>query len=84
MNQTRQGHSSKLLVYALPAASLLLNWWAASLCIIALISGFLGVLYGLLQATLGVWLSLLLALASGALLHSVLIAMALTIAVITE
>lgn len=81
MNHILQGKTSRLLIHALPVASLLLNWWAASLCIIALISGFLGVLYGLLQATLGVWLSLLLALASGALLHSVLIAMALTIAV---
>lgn len=84
MNQTLQGHSSRLLVYAFPAASLLLNWWAASLFMISLISGCLSSLYGLMTETPSVWISLIIALASGVFLHSVLIAVALTIAVTAE
>lgn len=84
MTQTIQGQPFNLLTRSLPIASLLLNWWAASLCIVTLFSGCLGTLYGLFQETLEVWLSLLLAVGAGALLHSVVIVLALTICVIAE
>ncbi|MGO1426263.1 MULTISPECIES: hypothetical protein [unclassified Halomonas] len=51
---------------------------------ISLISGCLGSLYGLMTETPSVWISLMIALASGVFLHSVLIAVALTIAVTAE
>ncbi|MDQ7728859.1 hypothetical protein [Halomonas sp. SpR8] len=84
MTQTIQGQPFNLLTRSLPIASLLLNWWAASLFIVTLISGCLGTLYGLFQETLDVWLSLLLAVGTGALLHSVVIVLALAICVIAE
>ena len=84
MNQAIKKPTSRLRLYGLPLASLLLNWWAASLFTLTLLSGGLGAVYGLLQEPHEVWLSLLFAMLGGVLVHSMMIVVALTILIIAE
>lgn len=84
MNQMIKAPTSRLRAYGLPIASLLLNWWAASLFTITLISGCLGTFYGLFHEPHTVWFSLLCAVLGGALIHSMMIVIALTISIVAE
>lgn len=84
MNQMIKALISRLRAYGLPIASLLLNWWAASLFTITLLSGCLGTLYGLLHESHTAWFCLLCAVLGGALIHSMMIVIALTISIVAE
>lgn len=84
MNQMIKTPTSRLLVYGLSIASRLLNWWAASLFIITLLSGCLGMLYGLRHESHTAWFCLLCAVLGGALIHSMMIVIALTISIVAE
>lgn len=74
----------KLLTYCMPAAELLLNWWAAILFIITLLAICSGTLYGLVSKTDGIWVPLILATTAGSLLHSAIIVVALAISVAAD
>ena len=84
MKQIARYHKPKFLTYCLPFATLLLNWWAACLCSITLIAMCFGTLYGLIGEAHSVWLSLLLSVIGGLLLHSAIIAISLAIAVTAD
>ncbi|MGO2241486.1 MAG: hypothetical protein ACTH5D_06990 [Halomonas sp.] len=81
MNDAMLYHKPKLRTRCLPAAMLLLNWWAALLCIITLLALCGGTLYGLMIETNGIWMPMLLSIIAGSLLHSVIIVIALSISV---
>ncbi|PCF93622.1 hypothetical protein [Vreelandella nigrificans] len=81
MNDAMLYQKPKLLTYCLPAATLLLNWWAAVLFIITLLAICGGTLYGLMSETDGIWMPLLLSIIVGSLLHSAITVMALAISV---
>ncbi|TVP52147.1 MAG: hypothetical protein EA345_01320 [Halomonas sp.] len=84
MNEAMLYQKPKLLNYCLPAATLLLSWWAALLFIITLLALCVGTLYGLMSETSGIWMPLLLSTAAGALLHSAIIVVALAISVAAD
>lgn len=84
MNEAMLYQKPKLLAYCLPAATLLLNWWAALLFTIVLLAICGSTIYALMSQTNAIWVPLLLSIIGGSLLHSALIVMALTVSVAAD
>lgn len=84
MNEAMLYQKPRLLTYCLPAATLLLNWWAAIIFIITLLAICGGTLYGLMSETNTIWLPLLISTMCGSLLHSAIIVMALVVSVAVD